>query len=133
MGMTPRAFVADDDPATRQVLTRVLSLLGFDATAFDDGIALVEAVRFERPALIVVDQHMTHWNGTDAVRHIRTLGADCPVVFVTAFPDPTLHRVVARLGRCAILSKPVDLGVLRDCIARLLAEEREVRATARAR
>jgi len=116
----PRAYVADDDPDTRHVLLQVLRALGYDPSAFEDGLDLARAVGLTPPAVVVLDQHMLHWDGTDAVGHIRMHGEDCPAVFVTAFPDGALRRRAADLGRCEVLAKPVDVGALQKSIERLI-------------
>lgn len=118
-----RAFLADDDPAMRNVLAQVLRLFGFDVLAFEDGLDLAEAVRREVPALVVVDQHMRTWNGTDAVRQIRALGAQCPALFVTTAPDAALIELAERLGPCEVMSKPVDIDELLRRIESLMLSQ----------
>ncbi len=119
----PLALVADDDAATRQVLVQALAHLGFTARAFSDGAALADAVASREPDLVVTDQHMRGGSGTDAVRRFRAVGAACPTILLTSFPGQELKDEVAKLGRTALLAKPVDLETLRLTIEQLSGEE----------
>ena len=115
----PIALIADDDAATRRVLTDFLRLLGFEPEAFDDGEGLVAAVLRAPPALIVTDENMRRCNGTRALGRIRTSGADCPAIVLSAWPDDALRARTQALQPCNLLAKPVDLSELRGTILRL--------------
>lgn len=113
------ACIADDDPATRELMVRVLALFGFEVTSFDDGIPLANAVIARAPDLIVTDQHMTHCNGTAALGRIRMAGAICPAVLLTAFPAEELTVEARGLMPVTVLSKPLDLAALRNALEAL--------------
>lgn len=113
------AMIADDDRDTRELMHRVLSMFGFEVRSFDDGDALVHAALADPPTVIVTDQSMERCNGTVALGRIRTAGANCPTVLLTAFPGAELTEEAERLGSCVVVPKPLDLGRLRRALVTL--------------
>lgn len=116
-GHAPTALIADDEPALRADLERLLAAAWPElivAASVGDGAAALEAAGRLRPDVAFLDIRMPPPSGLDVARRI---GADTAVVFATAYDD---HAVEA-FERAAVdyLLKPVTAPRLDETVARL--------------
>lgn len=125
--MRPASILwAEDSREDQQLLRAALqeAQAAPDEVAFvDDGIALLEALAHQRPALVVVDLKMPRMGGIEALRRIRadarTRGLRCAVFSSSRRPEEI--AACEELGAVAFLQKPLDfeglcrsLGEIRD-------------------
>lgn len=75
-------LVVDDEPQIRRVLRTTLSSQGYVMREAATGEEAVEAVRKERPDLILLDVNMPGIGGTAAAREIREM-CDAPIIMLT--------------------------------------------------
>ena len=82
----PVVLVVDDDPATREVLRRALEHDGWSVREAANGRVALDAVRRDKPRLIVLDLMMPEMDGFEFVAELRKTESDrsIPVVVVTA-------------------------------------------------
>ncbi len=116
-------LVIDDDPAAREVLSRVLIKEGYRVRTAADGKAGLEEAAAERPDLIVLDvmmPKMDGWAVLSALKADPTLD-DVPVVMHTMVDDRNLGYA---LGASDYLTKPVD----RDRLVTVLNKYRAMSA-----
>ena len=111
-------LVVDDEPLIRDVVVALLRDEGYDVVTADDGLAALEMVRQEAPALVLMDVMMPRMDGRAAFRAMRehAHSDSLPVILMSAMVEPTdLDPEIT-----AFLRKPVDLDQLLALIARLL-------------
>lgn len=118
MDAAPEIVVADDEPAMRQLLARVLSRLGFEVTACADGReALIQIYEREGRALLLLDYAMPGLNGAEVCREIRARPdpaiAQTPILLLTAYTDEDHEIECLQAGADDFVSKPVHLPVLK--------------------
>jgi two-component system KDP operon response regulator KdpE len=75
-------LVVDDEPQIRRVLRATLSNHGYVITEAATGEEAVEAVRKERPGLILLDVNLPGIGGIEAAREIREM-CDAPIIMLT--------------------------------------------------
>lgn len=75
-------LVVDDEPQIRRVLRSTLSSHGYIIREAITGEEAVEAVRKERPELILLDVNMPGIGGIEAAREIREM-SDAPIIMLT--------------------------------------------------
>jgi two-component system phosphate regulon response regulator PhoB len=79
-------LVAEDDPDIRELVALKLGQNGFEVRAVGDGLAALEALRLNRPDLVILDVMMPGMSGLDVCRRLRadpdTRGT--PVILLTA-------------------------------------------------
>ncbi|MDX8406602.1 MAG: response regulator [Mariprofundus sp.] len=63
---------------------------------------------------------MPHGSGVDVARHIRTVKADMPVIFITGYDNDYLAEDGAPVSHSAVLSKPAKIHTLSQMIRQLL-------------
>jgi two-component system, OmpR family, KDP operon response regulator KdpE len=75
-------LVVDDEPQIRRVMRSTLSSRGYVITEAKTGEEAVEAVRKERPDLVLLDVNMPGIGGIAACREIRQ-ASDAPIIMLT--------------------------------------------------
>ena len=63
---------------------------------------------------------MPKMSGIEAVRHIRTLGGDLPVIFVSGYSEEKTGLVDGSVANSRLLAKPYDVGELSQLLRSLI-------------
>lgn len=79
-------WCVDDDNTIRDIEVYTLTQTGFDAKGFADGISMLEALKNEKPELIVLDIMLPGRDGVDVLKEIRSNPETrkIPVIMATA-------------------------------------------------
>jgi len=119
------AVVADDDPEMRSLVSAVLRGFSLRVVEAENGRVLLERVRALRDplALVVTDLQMPEVTGLRALRQMRRMGVEAPVVLITAFGGDHVHDEALRAGAAFVLDKPFSLVAFRERVADLLGDE----------
>ncbi|MBV9349933.1 MAG: SpoIIE family protein phosphatase, partial [Mycobacterium sp.] len=85
-GSAPRVLIADDSADLREYLTRILGTAGYRVDAVTDGQQALEAIRADRPDLVVSDVMMPRLDGLALIAALRSdpLTAAVPVLLLSA-------------------------------------------------
>jgi CheY-like chemotaxis protein len=107
-GQEVAVLVADDRETNRDILDKMLTEAGFKVQLVDDGDTALEAMRVERPDMVLMDVRMPRMNGIEAVKAIRGEAAlkDVKVIAVTASVFPEFREKAIREGFDDFLGKP---------------------------
>jgi CheY-like chemotaxis protein len=65
-------LVVEDDPCSRDVMVRLLKMLGYSARPAGDGFAALEEARQSRPGLVLMDLSLPGIDGLETIRRFRT-------------------------------------------------------------
>jgi len=132
-----RVLVVDDDPASRELLRRVLAGVGHEVSHAGSGREALEELA-RRPAdLVISDIRMPDLDGVQLLEKLRELCPEVPVILVTAFGDVEGAVEAIRRGAFDYLPKPYDVDGIRLLVQRALAqstlaaENRELRRQVR--
>lgn len=126
---TACVLVADDDPATLQLVAATLRASGYGVETAPDGQAAVERVARGGIDVVLLDAVMPRLSGVDACRTIRGLGgrenADfVPVALVFAKTDPRSRIEALKIGADGYVCKPFEQTELLVCVANALKIKR---------
>ena len=79
-------WCVDDDSTIREIEVYTLTQTGFEARGFADGVSMLEALKTERPELIILDIMMPGMDGLEVLSKIRGEAAykNIPVMMATA-------------------------------------------------
>ncbi|HTJ45096.1 MAG TPA: response regulator [Kofleriaceae bacterium] len=112
-------LVVDDDPDISDVLSDVLTLLGFRVATASDGVSALDRLDHEaqRPAVIVLDLIMPGMDGHALGLALRAdpRFASIPIVILSASNEAA--TVAAELHADSVVPKPLHLTVLRNAIS----------------
>ncbi len=119
-------LVVEDDPLTAADIGATVARLGAESVRIAKSAnEAIEAARAHRPDIILTDYDLDgDQTGVDAVRAIRQT-YDCPVIFVSAYPDDIL---IGQEGEPDfVITKPYSVLALRAAIAHALdARHRQI-------
>ncbi|MBL8930232.1 MAG: response regulator transcription factor [Kineosporiaceae bacterium] len=117
-GTHPLVLVVEDEAPIAELIRGALVREGFTARVCGDGSGALEAVRRDRPAVVVLDVGLPGLAGTEVCRRMREEGDWTPVLFVTA-RDEEVDRVLGlELGADDYVTKPFSP---RELVARVRA------------
>ena len=109
-----RILVVDDEPANRALVSRMMKNLGYEVTTATNGEAALEAVRWGRPDVILLDVNMPLLDGFEVCRRLKSDAASrlIPVVMLTG--QSTVEDRVRSIdaGADDFLTKPFILSEL---------------------
>ena len=79
-------WCVDDDNTIRDIEVYALTQTGFEAKGFADGISMLEALKTEKPELIVLDIMLPGKDGVEVLKEIRSNPENrkIPVIMATA-------------------------------------------------
>jgi two-component system response regulator HydG len=101
-----RVLIADDEPALRRTLARLLSARGVSVITADDGAMAMELLARESVDVALVDLMMPRVGGLELLEYVRKHHSDVEVVIMTAFGDVDTAVKAVRSGAYHFLTKP---------------------------
>jgi CheY-like chemotaxis protein len=121
--MTSRILVAEDDPASAELLTYFLESKGFSVTTAPDGNQALEMGATGEFGLVILDVHMPMYDGVEVLELLRKRHILHPikVIAVTADSSDDVRKALEGGRIDAFLTKPVDLDLLGHEVERLTA------------
>lgn len=117
-------MLVDDDDDIRSSYSAVLHGAGYTVIEARDGGQVVDIVRREKPALILLDVDMPRVNGWDALRNLHEERCEHPVVMLTGCVEIDDRVKGLSLGADDYLCKPCNH---RELLARVHAVLRRSR------
>lgn len=122
-------LVADDDPAIRRLLRRMLERAGARVEVREDAGDLVKDVRELQPDILLLDYDMPDIDGLRACMALRAHEdmSLLPVVIITGKDDQSLHLDVIRAGADDLIRKPLQRELLLARVSNLVLRHRTER------
>ncbi|MBV9533446.1 MAG: response regulator [Bradyrhizobium sp.] len=97
-------LVVDDDPDVREIMSGVLSDLGYQVKEAGSGEDALDILRSHHPDLMIVDFGMPGSNGAEVAAAARQSNEGLRILFVSGYSDTSaIERAV---GKAALLHKP---------------------------
>ena len=93
-------WCVDDDNTIRDIEVYTLTQTGFEAKGFADGISMLEALKTEKPELIVLDIMLPGKDGVEVLKEIRSNPETrkIPVIMATAKGVPEAIENTAKIA-----------------------------------
>ncbi|MGH7446717.1 MAG: response regulator [Longimicrobiales bacterium] len=116
----PRVLVVDDDADACNILSHVLTHLGYSPVCVQDSIEALQRMLREDYDVVLLDLVMPGLSGFDLLRAVRTGAArPAPVIAVSSYTE--FRHKATDFGFHAFVEKPVELAKLRPVLAGLRA------------
>ncbi|MDO8805115.1 MAG: response regulator [Elusimicrobiota bacterium] len=117
-------LIADDDPAQRAILQRILSSLAYEVLEAKDGLEALELARARRPDIVLLDISMPKRDGVAVLKELVPEMPKTGFMMITGNDDEVVARECLEIGAFDYLSKPVNLDALSKIVkARLLQQK----------
>lgn len=119
---SPKILIVDDEPSTAEMFRLMLDQAGYRvAVAHGTGVA-INALRRERPDLLLLDVMMPGVSGLELCRYVRRdpEWAHLPIVLISAKSQPEDIQEGLEAGATVYLTKPVAKDELLESIRRAL-------------
>src|ERR671918_19732 len=98
-------LVVDDEPIIREVLSRYLTHAGFEVATAGDGRRALEAIRADRPDVVILDLMLPGLDGLEVFRRVH--GDDGPAVIMLTARGAETDRVIGlEMGADDYVAKP---------------------------
>ncbi len=119
-----KILVVEDHPLNRKLVVTILEIRGYTVLEAEDGLGLLERVKAERPALIIMDLQLPHIDGFALTRQLKADAEtrDIPILAASSFAKPEDQVLALEAGCAASLTKPLDCAVLLETVAKLLSQ-----------
>jgi CheY-like chemotaxis protein len=118
-------LVVEDNPVNRQMIGKLLSVIGFPSEAVATGQEALDRFDPTVHGLILTDLRMPGMDGLELTRQIRHREADArrtpvPIIALTADAQGNTRDKCREVGMNGYLTKPVEVADLRPLLARWL-------------
>ncbi|HEX8596400.1 MAG TPA: sigma-54 dependent transcriptional regulator [Pseudomonas sp.] len=115
-----KILIVDDEPDIRELLEITLGRMKLDTRSARNVKEAHDWLERESFDLCLTDMRLPDGNGLELVQHIQQRHSQVPVAMITAFGnlDTAIHALKA--GAFDFLTKPVDLGRLRELVSSAL-------------
>lgn len=117
-----RILVADDQPANRLVLQRLLERAGHQPVFAEDGEQALDRLEAETLDAAIIDLHMPGVDGLDVIKQARVMqagGTRTPIVVLSADATVDAVRETEAAGAYTFLTKPVVAARLLETLAEI--------------
>lgn len=118
-------LVADDNEDIRLTLVDILEARGYRVGTASDGREAVTKIRHTEYCLVIMDVRMPRKDGPQALKEMKELRPETPVVMISAYPVEQWGSEVAGHGPVAMLTKPLDLEYLMRLVDQYCSSERK--------
>ncbi|WP_374324650.1 sigma-54-dependent transcriptional regulator [Aquipseudomonas alcaligenes] len=120
MSTRQRALIVDDEPDIRELLEITLGRMKLDTRSARNVKEAREWLAREPFDLCLTDMRLPDGTGLELVQHIQQRHAEVPVAMITAYGSLDTAINALKAGAFDFLTKPVDLGRLRELVATAL-------------
>ena len=116
-----KILVVEDEPDMILGLKDNLEFEGYDVAVASDGQEGLDLARAGNPDLILLDVMLPKMSGLDVCRSLRSLGADMPIIMLTARSQEVDTVVGLEVGADDYVTKPFSI---KELLARVRAQLR---------
>ena len=111
MSSTKKVLMVDDEEQFRTTTKKLLNRRGFETILAGSGEEAIEKLK-ENPDVVILDIKMPGMDGHQALKEIKKLSPDLPVIMLTGHGAMPSARQALVEGAFDYLSKPCDMDVL---------------------
>jgi CheY-like chemotaxis protein len=119
----PLVLVIEDEAGVRELLSLVLSTAGYQVVVAESALGVVERVRRQRPAALVLDLGLPYVSGAHLLAALREdpdpAVREVPVVIVSALAEALPPARRAQVS--AVLAKPFSMDALVSAVQGAIA------------
>ena len=118
-----KVLVVDDDRRMVKTICDILKVKGYETAEAYTGEEAVEKVKAGKPDCVLMDVRMPGINGVEALKMIKGISPELPVVLMSAYATEELATESKVQGAYAVLTKPIDIEMVLSFLSLLRKEE----------
>jgi len=120
--MPKKILVVEDDTDNRRIVSKVLTVEGYQVLEATDGVEALRQARAERPDLILMDLAMPNMDGWEATRQLKSAPDTraIPVVALTAVAMRGDEEQARAAGCDDYVSKPARPAAIRAVVRKYI-------------
>ena len=118
--LSGKVVVAEDNPDNQRLISMYIQNTGAEVVVVDNGQAAIENAVAGTYDLIMMDIQMPVMGGAEAVKWLRQIGNQTPIVMLTANAMREEKDRCLRLGANDLLTKPIDKQAFYDMLEKFL-------------
>jgi len=115
-----RILFAEDQISTREALTKLATMRGYEVVAVTNGVDLLAVAKDQQFDLVITDLVMPDMNGATATEIMKLQGSTTPVIALTGLSHQDIHLVQTEFTK--IFHKPINVDKLFEYIESLLGK-----------
>lgn len=120
-------FIVDDDDSFRRSLRRLISVAGFRTMAFGSAQEFLDSRNYLSKGVLILDVRMPEMGGLDLQKRLADLGADIPIIFMSAHIDTYARQKALEAGAFDFIMKPFEEQTLVTSIKKTLSSNLSLR------
>jgi two-component system, cell cycle sensor histidine kinase and response regulator CckA len=118
------ALVVDDEEHVRNLVMKILTMLGFSVITAVDGLDALEKFRgeSERLSVVLLDLTMPRMDGEQAFLEMNRINAGVPVILMSGFSEKLTLDRFATTKPAGFLAKPFDLKTVQSRVLAVVSQ-----------
>ena len=121
---TNNVLIVDDESDVRELLSKFLRRRGYEVNTASDGAAAIEAIRGNRPDIVLLDIRLPKIDGLSVLETLSKEPDPVAVITMSGSADEDTARRSLELGAADFITKPFNLPYLEtSLLARLMLLE----------
>jgi two-component system response regulator FixJ len=104
--LTPLVYVVEDDTECRNLISAILTKMGFSVSGFESGEAFLSSINGKECGCVILGHNLPGLDGCEILKATRTRGIPIPFVVVSGVCTVPLAVEFMKLGAETILEKP---------------------------
>lgn len=107
-----KVLLVDDDPSILELLKEFLSGKGYEVQVAENGKQALQAMKVQRPDVVLLDIQMPEMDGLTTLRSIKALDKDVGVIMISGVRDGQICKQALTEGAFDYVVKPFDFDYL---------------------
>ncbi len=100
-------LVVEDEPRNAKLISILLTTIHAKVVNAYNGLEAIEAVKKEKPDLVLMDIQMPEMDGLEATKRIKSIYSDIPIIAQTAYAMKEDREKCIKAGCNGYISKPI--------------------------
>ncbi|MBZ0170659.1 histidine kinase [Candidatus Methylomirabilis lanthanidiphila] len=118
-----KILIVEDNLMNRELVAITLTAVGYRVLEAEDGFGLLDRVKAERPALIIMDLQLPQIDGFTLTRELKNDAETraIPILVTSAFSRREDRMQAVEAGCNEFLTKPLDMPLFLQTVAGLVS------------
>ncbi len=113
-------LVVEDEKDVRNILTEIVSMLGYNYDMASDGIEAWYKIQNSGYDLIITDFGLPHMDGLELVGKVRNSGIKTPVILMAGIDMKCKKKDLGRFADCVYIEKPFTIDDIKSIINKFI-------------